>query len=270
MDFHPDPLIFTHMYKSGGTTLQSIVKRQYRGASLYHFTGRKDNADAFRALPHEERHRLNLLIGHMYFGMHEWIRPGAAYMTMLRDPIERVISFYYFVRRRPTHYLWQHGFTEATTLRDFLEQRRCIELDNFQTRNLCPEPEGHLGFGKVTPAMSREALDNLDRYAVVGVTEYFDDSLCILSHRFGWQDVSYAPLNVTHERPGLHDIESSTIDLIREFNACDVAVYERACTIFERQLAEAGSALDRAEPAPEAPDAPDASEVDAGGLHRSP
>lgn len=240
---HPDPLIFTHMHKSGGTTLQAIVKRQYRSGTIYRLNGRRDDADAFCALPAEQRHQINLLAGHMYFGMHEYLRPGATYMTMLRDPVERVISFYFYVRRLKTHYMWRFGFTEDTTLHEFLEQRRCIELDNFQTRNLCRDPGGHLPFGRLNPDMRDEALANLDRYAAIGITEQFDNSLRILTHRFGWRNVSYEKQNVTSDRPRAEDIEPETLALIRQINEYDMLVYEKARGIFHRQLAEADAAL---------------------------
>lgn len=269
MEFFPDPLIFTHMHKSGGMTLQNtVVKRQYAGGVIHRLNGRQDDADAFRALPQEQRHRINLLTGHMYFGMHEYLRPGATYMTMLRDPVERVISFYYFVRRLKTHYMWRFGFTEETTLREFLEQRRCIELDNFQTRNLCRDPGGHLPFGKVKPHMCDEALDNLDRYSVIGVTEQFDDSLRILTHRFGWKDVSYKRLNVTPGRPRADEIEPGTVALIRELNHYDVLVYEKARAIFHRQLAEAEAALGPAGKA--TPSEPGASRASSGSCCGTP
>ncbi|MFG0283440.1 MAG: hypothetical protein ACF8R7_03370 [Phycisphaerales bacterium JB039] len=227
------------MPKSGGTTLEGIVRRQYPGGKLYRFTGETRNFAAFRALPEGERASYDLLSGHMYFGMHGWVPEPATYMTMLREPVDRVVSFYYYVKRRPDHYMWNFGFTESMTLRQFLEQGRCIELDNFQTRNLGPEPRRYLGFGLVSDYMRGLALAHLEQMAAVGLTDRFDESLEILRHRFGWQDLAYERMNVTRDRPSLDDIDPATLDLIRQINRHDIAIYRRACQIFEAQLEEA-------------------------------
>ena len=241
MGFSPRPLIFLHVPKAGGTTLESIVKRQYKGGLVYRFTGARENTDAFRALPEDERARFDLLSGHVNFGIHASLPDPATYITMLRDPVDRVMSFYYFVKRKPNHYMWEHGFHEQMTLREFLEQGKCIELDNFQTRILNPEPDEYLPFGCVTEEARHSALRNLDRFAAIGLTERFDESLEILRHRFGWQDVSYVPLNVTGDRPRLAEIEPETLDLVREVNRHDLALHERAKELFAAQFAAAAA-----------------------------
>lgn len=242
MGFHPRPLIFMHMPKSGGTTLEGVVKRQYLGGKFFRFTGSKENFAEFRAMSEVERASYDLLSGHMYFGWHEWVPEPATYMTMLRDPVDRVVSFFYYVKRKPEHYMWNFGFTDSMTLREFLEQGRCIELDNFQTRNLGPEPENYLQFGHVTDDMRTLALGNLEEIDAIGLTDRFDESLEILRHRFGWQDLEYQRMNVTRDRPALDEIDPATLDLIRQINVHDLAVYRRARQIFESQLEEARAA----------------------------
>ncbi|MFG0283443.1 MAG: hypothetical protein ACF8R7_03385 [Phycisphaerales bacterium JB039] len=64
----------------------------------------------------------------------------------------------------------------------------------------------------------------------------------ILRHRFGWQGLDYQRMNVTRDRPSLDEIDPATLDLIRRINHHDIAIYRRACQIFESQLEEARAA----------------------------
>src|SRR5690606_24419839 len=245
--------IFMHMPKSGGTTLESIVLRHYPAEKVYRFTGDARSAAEFRALPEEQRAGFDVLTGHVYFGIHRSVPAPAFYITMLRDPVERVVSLFYYIKRCPDHYMWQYGFHESMTLREFLEQRHCIEMDNLQTRYLCPEPEIYLPFGQVTAAMCSRAVGNLLRMKAIGLTDRFDESLEILSSRFGWNNLEYQPLNVTEGRPSVSEIEPATIELIREMNEFDIAVYTTARLLFEEQLDELRRAAAEAAAAAAAP-----------------
>lgn len=134
--FSPRPLIFLHMPKAGGTTLEEIVKRHYQGGKSFRFTGSDENAAEFRALPEEERASFDLLSGHIYFGIHEHVPSPATYMTMLRHPVERVVSLYHYVKRSPGHYLYKYGFADRRDVEDFVQRPITSEIDNWQTRLL--------------------------------------------------------------------------------------------------------------------------------------
>ena len=44
--------------------------------------------------------------GHMTFGLHEVLPQTATYITVLRDPVDRVISAFYFMRNYKLHPLY--------------------------------------------------------------------------------------------------------------------------------------------------------------------
>ncbi len=48
-------------------------------------------------MPEEKRNKIRCLKGHMPFGLHKYLLNSSVYLTVLREPIERVISHYYFV-----------------------------------------------------------------------------------------------------------------------------------------------------------------------------
>ena len=98
-------LIFLHIPKAAGTTLNRIFRRRYRKSDIYMFDGSYEKLDTFKKLPPERRRQIRLLCGHMPFGMHKYLLRLADYITILRDPVDRIVSHYFYVRRKTTHYL---------------------------------------------------------------------------------------------------------------------------------------------------------------------
>jgi Sulfotransferase family len=233
----PCPLVFLHMPKAGGTTLEGIVKRQYAGRKSYRFTGSDENAAVFRALPEAERAAFDLLSGHVYFGIHEHVPRACTYITMLRHPVERIVSLYHYVKRSPGHYLYKYGFADRRDVEDFVHRPITVEIDNWQTRLLNPEPDSFLPIGGVDERMLEIAKTNLrEHFAVVGVTERFDETLSVLSRKFGWADVSYERRNVTENRQTLADLPESTVAAILDANRFDAQLHETARSLLEEQI----------------------------------
>ncbi|MCC6661308.1 MAG: sulfotransferase family 2 domain-containing protein [Phycisphaerales bacterium] len=244
--YYPRTLIFLHLPKAAGTTLQDIVVRQYPGAQGYRFTGAPQRLDDFKAMPEPARAGFDFLSGHVHFGIHRWVPGPSTYMTMLRDPVDRIISHYYFVLEHPEHYLHKIVKGGRLSLHEYIARRTSIELDNDQTRYFLLREHNEIPFGSISDAMLSEAKGVLDAYfPAIGLAERFDDSLVYLQCLFGWLDVSYERRNVTRDRPKVAEVPPATIDLIRETNRFDVGLYEHARSLFERRTAALGTAFTR-------------------------
>jgi hypothetical protein len=224
-------LIFLHAPKTGGTTMMRIIERQYPAGSVL---GRYDSSDGAELanLPPDELERLRAVGGHFRFGAHDFIARDTVYVTMLRDPVARVISHYHFVRQRPEHDQYQAA--TALSLRDFVRSSGSAEPNNDQTRLLA----GGMSDDHPTPDdMLAAARRNLrDGVAVVGLTEEFDRSLLLMRREFGWDRPFYLRENVTRGRAHRGVISAETRRMIEDFNALDRALYEEARTLFEAGL----------------------------------
>jgi hypothetical protein len=234
----PAPLIFVHLPKAGGTTLQDEVVSHYRGARGFRFTGDADRLEAFKALSQEERDSFDLLQGHMHFGLHALLTRPATYITMLRDPVDRVVSHYHFVLANPDHYLYPQIAGRGISLHDYAVTRASHELDNDQVRWLCAADHFDVEVGRVSRAMVDEAKWNLANvFEVVGLVERFDDSLRCLRAAFGWQGTGRPERkNVNSHRPRLEEVPADALDAIRRVNRYDVELYEFAVGLFEEQM----------------------------------
>jgi hypothetical protein len=240
---YPRPLVFLHIPKAAGTTLQDFILRHYFPLGrVYRFTGAQDQHEQFLRLPQAERDTFDVLSGHVHFGIDQHLSRPATYMTMLRDPIERVISAYYFILANPEHYLFSYVAGRGYTLHEYATMGLNQESDNDQVRWLTPRLHSEVPLGQVTRAMLEEAKWNLQNaITVFGLADRFTDSLRCFSAAFGWEPAGYSKrLNSNRARPKRDQVAPETIEAIRESNRYDMELYECAQGLFEDQMVRLG------------------------------
>lgn len=237
-------VIFVHIPKTAGTTLHRIIERQYPRNRIFTI-GRlsHESIDEFKSMSEARRAQFRVLKGHMGFGLHAYIPGPSAYFTVLREPVERVISFFYWVRRTPHHYLYDFVTSEDVGLREYLQSRANIMLDNAQVRMLSGVWYD-LGFGDcITDTLETAKRHLRDRFTVVGLTERFDETLILLKSAFGWRNPYYARQNVTAQRPTRNELPPGTLDAILQTHQLDIQLYQYATELFADQIHQQGPAF---------------------------
>lgn len=227
-------IIFLHIPKAAGTTLVKIIEKQYGKGSVSRLYD-DQSTDRFKRLSGKEQRQIKALVGHFPFGIHEWLSQPYAYMTMLREPVDRVISNYYYVLRTPNHRVYEQA--KDMSLKEYMESGINTFIDNGQVRflsNSCGVP-----FGECHEGMLEEAKRTLaEDIEVVGLSERFDDSLTLLSQKFGWSVARPEKANVTSDRPSIKEISDNALEAIRKYNLLDIELYRFAKGLFEKQLKE--------------------------------
>jgi hypothetical protein len=228
--------LFLHMPKSAGTTLVRVFEKVYGNDSVYrnpdHYSNNRALAAAFLAMSDEERSRIEILCGHFPVGFHGLIPVDSEYITVLRDPIDRIISLYYFWRAHPT--IDRLGFTRKyNSLADFIRSGVTKDVDNGMTRVIAgyvPGEESPAPYGGCSQALLDQAKGNLsERFAFVGVTERLPESLILLKRMFGWHHVPmFENLNATHNRPAKEDVDEPDMDALLEYTQLDRELYRYA------------------------------------------
>jgi hypothetical protein len=226
-------IIFLHLPKTAGSTLARIIERQYTASSILPLYG-SSLGEELAAIPQQGMDRLRILTGHLYFGVHSFSSRPSTYITVLRDPVDRVISHYYFVRRDPSNYLYDSA--RKMSLREFVESSNQQEPNNDQTRLLAGKCDTS-SFGICTDDMLNMAKRNLAEYfAVVGITEEFDRSLILMKRILGWRTPFYTKQNVSQHRLRKGDIPLETLRVIQDYNKLDIDLYRYAKELFDKQI----------------------------------
>jgi len=230
----PQPLIIClHIPKTGGTTLASIIRRQYppravTGIRVAQPALAPVHAAARAVLPHTAVAQTNIRVG-----LHAFLSRGSTYVTLLRHPVDRVISQYYHILRDPSWPPHQTLRAERISLKEWASSGRFPRAANLQTARLSGADPSNRPF---SDAILQQAKRNLrEHFAVAGITERFDETVMMLKRIFHWKSVLYTSRNVG-TRPPRQSINGDTLRAIEEANQLDIELYNYAQGIFEEQL----------------------------------
>jgi hypothetical protein len=227
-------LVFVHVPKTGGQTFETVLRRHFGRAAILQADA--DDLDGFAAqwaeLGAARQAKIRCVHGHLPYGVHAFLRERPAYVTLLRDPIERFVSHYYYTLRRPE---FPHHRLLVKTGMSLLEYAGCAEAaeaHDLQVRSLAGRREA----GEPEDLLAR-ARAHLEGFAAVGIVERFDESMLIFGRALGWRHVHYAKANVNKRRPAVEAVPTEARAVIRERSARDVALYDWAATRFAAALA---------------------------------
>jgi Galactose-3-O-sulfotransferase len=237
-------VIFIHLPKTGGRTLAAALRYKYPSRTLC-LDSLYEPLERIEEVPLEHRRAARAITGHLHYGVHRHVPQRCDYITMLRDPVARVVSMYRFIRGNPKNWLHDEVVGSGMGLEEFVLRAPDPTAENLQTRLL-----SGLGPGKVMalgadgrlrapdqppPPVTEDDLArakrNLDRFLVIGLTERFDESFILIRRALGWRLPMYERQNVS--KAGLREPPTpEAIELIHERNRFDLSLYEHAAKLF--------------------------------------
>lgn len=231
LDPEQTTVIFLHIPKTGGTTVWNLLSSTAKPAFN---VARPDSLRQFLNFSHDEVRAYGLIYGHMPYGLHSLLPQKCKYAVFLRDPVDRVISAYYYIKRVPEHGLYQK-IQEGMTLSEYA---LTVEVDNKHTRylggyDILEMLDDSSSWWNLTGNIGLEHLErakkNLQGCDFIGFCEDLDRDMSELFLTLGRTPPIMVPrINQTSDRPKLHDVDKRTIDEIRQRNILDVQLYEYA------------------------------------------
>lgn len=135
------------MAKTGGSTLRSILNRQFSSKEIF-VPGRMRTesvlgvrpsdrvADSFRRTSIRKWAGIRLVPDHFMFGVHEAVPRPARYITMLRHPVDRVVSSYHYILGQPGIPASRRILEQKLGLDDYVRSLAGLDSHNYQTRIL--------------------------------------------------------------------------------------------------------------------------------------
>jgi hypothetical protein len=215
-----------------------VLARQYPPRAVLTLGGRLESPADPADLARADLSQTRVIQSHLAFGLHRQLDGPATYVTMLREPVDRMISLYYFTLQDDYRAIHREARESLSSLEAFVAGGALLETDNGQVRRLSGQPAE---FGRCTSEMLELARLNIrDHFALVGLSERFDESLLLMRERFGWGPVFYLREKTTARRPARRDLSPATVEAILEHNRLDLELYRFAEQLHAELVARAG------------------------------
>ena len=226
-------MIFLHIPKTAGASLlEALARTEHNVVPIY---GGKPVETFDEAAAGIEYHD-TIFFGHVQYGVHERLGVPPIYGTVLRNPVDRVISWYRH-QARETGLRFHDEIESGLTLVDMLKTERTRETSNHATHVLSG--------GAISSAGGRNAVEtakrNLDSFAFVALTESLAKDLPRLSALLGVPWLRVSRYNVAPQRTDAwaEDVR----EIVAEHNQLDLELYEHAKSIAREQRADRNSFL---------------------------
>ncbi len=224
-DINSDICCFSHIPKTAGTSIESILAKNFTPSEVLHI-----NAPDLNLLPsiiNAKKSLPRFICGHhpLHGLLYQLIQGKPLFhFTMLRNPTDRVLSYFNYVKGKKDHAMYQ--YTIKNSLEDFLMAEPSPELSNGQARRF----SGYLHSGHSSiDTLFTHAKDVLTHcFSLVLTTCLFDQGLLLLKKRLDLKDVFYLRKNESTQFVHKDDLSDTTLNLIMENNRADIELFDWA------------------------------------------
>lgn len=224
-------IVFIHIPRSAGTALRSILYANYD--NCIHIDGLK-GLKSLAMIPEHELRSLSLVEGHINFDVSNVLPQEHDYITMLRSPVERVISTFRYICQYPQHRLHKYITENNISIIEYIESKcNKVGVDNGMTRILSGEPlmSDNISFGGCTKEMLEQARYNLEhRIKVFGIMERFEESVTVMGNCLNWANRVTTKVNETRAEDKIATNE--LYELIVKYNQLDIDLYNFAVELY--------------------------------------
>ena len=244
-----DTLIFVHAPRTGGSTLSRIMDWEYSPFRICDIDSRFYwwSFQRFASWSPDQLATMKVFKGHMPFGLHRYMPRHARYITLLRDPVNRVASEYYSKRHRRTHPMADRD----AKIQSFEDYVKTVPYDNPQTKAIAgvtcaydyhwytSMPSYRVYCGPCDADILQTAKKNLrEHFCLVGITERFEETVALAKIMFGWKVPCFTICRQGPRGPGKNEISSRQRELVAKHNQFDMELYSYGISLFEKALSE--------------------------------
>jgi hypothetical protein len=235
------PALFLHIQKTAGSTIVDLARSAYGSENVIshgdYLTGLSSSSDNLGGVKPFNLINIPFISGHFGYGFASGLMEGRFFFTFLRDPVERILSYYHFCRTRNAAEYEVYALAQQLEIDDFLAlglinhwlKTYIWNQQAWQLANGYAHVNGR-GITRYEPEeLMTLALDHLDAFSHIGFVESFEVDRDIILNALG------IPLpkkklvsNANPGRPLVEDLPPSTLSLLNDLTELDRALYKEA------------------------------------------
>jgi hypothetical protein len=222
-------ILFMHIPKTAGTSIRFAFEKKFSSKERIYIYDNPPgiSLDEFQNISADKLSDIRFVHGHFRFGLHESFQQPAKYYTVLRDPVDRVISLYYHYKRNPGN--WYHDIIrkEHLGLENFIRDERFLQADNEMTRQISACSD--IPFGQCSGEILHQARENIENhFDLLLIMEELERSLQLLEERTSVKPGKLKKLNTNPIRLEKNCFARELVEEIEERNRFDRELYEFA------------------------------------------
>ena len=245
-------LIFLHHPRTAGSSINKILQEEYNNELIHQYKwlgGREFSTDSSSFAgwaPNIHKDDLNkvgwITPGHLPFGLHEHIKRPYVYMSLFREPIDKIISEYYNNIKLKSGSGW-YPWASKLSLKDYVINGcdgHNWHIENGQVKLTAAKLK--VPYGVAGKYLLEEAKQIIKEHIfVIGIQDRFDESIILMSKVFGWKSPFYTRQHIGGNRPPKDNLTQDTIDTIRHYNQLDTELYDYVVNLFNQAVKGLGT-----------------------------
>lgn len=219
-----------HIPKCAGTTLRKMLELRHGSAALVQLYSRKDQfGKPYKAL---KEYTQDFVVGHVGVDYLLDRSHGRKIVTFMRDPVERVLSHYFYWRSIQEKSMGPK-LAACLSLRDFLcsdvvaVRRQISNLQAWMFISNIDMMSRHRLACCSFDELFEKAIENTRIFDFIGFTESFGKDLAHLNSTYNW-DLSddIGVLNQSPDKKNASELDEETMDLVRGVTRLDRRLYQ--------------------------------------------
>ena len=234
---------FMHIEKTGGTSVEAILKQHFAEDELFPVYGAKEWD---KVTPDQIKDPFKLFVGHYSFDQVElFARQRPFLCTIVREPVSHCVSTYNHMRLRPDSHKFEEFERENMDFRRYVhdvlpgdfnlgaysQSIRVVGRAVFRALR-----QKTSGPAELQRAVIEVACGNLDKFHLVGTTDSLDQTIRRICAHLGVDRPATMPRKNTsvarnpHDKPVLRvaDLDAELLAEVRDLYSPDSSVYEYA------------------------------------------
>lgn len=230
-------LVFTHIPRTAGTSIRAYISQRIQRFKFI------DGFSELSFMNDEEINKFDFIATHCGYGLFNRIRKDHKKLIILREPVERILSHYYYLRELKDNVSYSSHYAKNLSVEDFIMEENpavSVAIENTQTWHLLDDKNLHFRnrHKKLSDQQKIDiALQNLEKYDFVGFTDRIGGLFTTLCNFYGWPIGPFPHLAQSNKRSG-SNVDRSVIEKINAKVALDLVLYRKADQKYgTRQLA---------------------------------